>query len=178
MHLKELIDKVVENKINGRIEVVQLHPHNFNEFTSLDSVYLKKDRFITETLQDIVKYGKAKKVSISIPRPFDNGLNKCGSFWLRFQTWPVKGNDLNRYHENVIVGGCNAVVKGELRSLGYIFDYKNIMDLWNNNQFVKVRKNLLSGIYPDKECINCQNYNTNSIQHRNSTGNLVSNLGK
>lgn len=158
-NLNQIIEDLSKRRINARLEIVNLHPSNFNEFTSLDSVYTSKDEDITNALIDAKLHGKKKGIKVSIPDPFDKKEGQCGSFWTRFQTWPVKGNDPKRYHENVIIGGCNAVVKGNLNSLGYIFDYDNIMDLWNNEHFVKIRENLIKGIYPDKECVNCQSYN-------------------
>ncbi|HUT22275.1 MAG TPA: radical SAM protein [Candidatus Bipolaricaulota bacterium] len=158
LKLNDLIDEFAKRKINTMLEIVNLHPHGFNELTSKDSVYLSGDVEITEALSAAKAYGKEKGVKVLIPLPFDKKEGRCGSFWTRFQTWPVKGNDPKRYGENVIIGGCNAVVLGDLSSLGYMFDYDNIMDLWNNERFVKIRKDLMNGIYPDKECANCQSY--------------------
>ena len=39
-----------------------------------------------------------------------------------------------------------------------VADYRNMMDLWNNEFFIKYRTMLLNGEYPDKECVNCQSY--------------------
>lgn len=53
---------------------------------------------------------------------------------------------------------CAAVVNGKLNSLGYLFDYDNIMDAWNSPKLVEIRKNLLNGIYPSKYCKYCYLY--------------------
>jgi MoaA/NifB/PqqE/SkfB family radical SAM enzyme len=157
-HIDSLINDLSSRKINCHVAIVNLHPHYFNDFTSVDSLYTSKDMEITATLQRAKELGKQRGIRVSTPLPADSGKSICGSFWSRFQIWPVKGIDEERYGENVIVGGCNAVVRGNLKSLGYIFDYNNIMDLWNNDKFVKIRKGLLAGVYPDKECRFCQNY--------------------
>ena len=47
---------------------------------------------------------------------------------------------------------------GELNSLGYLFDYDNIIDAWNNEKLVQIRKNLIRGIYPDENCKKCYLY--------------------
>ena len=55
----------------------------------------------------------------------------------------------------MIPHACAAVVRGNLNSLGYIFDYDNIMDAWNSKKLVEIRSNLLKGIYPSEYCKNC-----------------------
>jgi len=159
-HINDLVRDLASRRINCNLAIVNLHPHDFNEFTSPDSVYTSKDLQITEALQKAKALGEEKGIEVSIPVPSDASNGICGSFWARFQIWPVRGIDESRYAENVIVGGCNAVVIGNLKSLGYIFDYENIMDLWNNEHFVRIRKNLLKGIYPDEACSTCQSYKT------------------
>jgi len=121
-----------------------------------ETSYLKG--ILTKSLIEAERYAQESKVEISIPEPFDGQNRNCGSFWTRFQVWPVKGIDPKRYSENVIIGGCNAVVRGHLKSLGYFFDYNNIMELWNNDKFQTIRRNLLKGVYPDLECKTCQSY--------------------
>jgi MoaA/NifB/PqqE/SkfB family radical SAM enzyme len=157
-HIDWLINDLARRRINCHVAIVNLHPHGFNEFTSLKSVYTSRDVKITSTLKEVQALGRKKGISVSIPTPFDRGKGICGSFWTRLQTWPVNGIDENRYGENVIIGGCNAVIKGKLNTLGYIFDYDSIMELWNNEYLVKIRENLLKGIYPDYECRHCQNF--------------------
>jgi hypothetical protein len=161
-HNYQALDKLVldlaRRKINCHLALVNLHPHGFNEFTSLDSAYMSTDLPVTEALQRVKALGAQNEIEVRLPLPFDEGEGLCGSFWNRFQTWPVKGIDERRYAENVIVGGCNAVVRGNLKSHGYILDYKNIMDLWNNEHFVRIRENLLRGVYPDEACSTCQSY--------------------
>jgi hypothetical protein len=123
-------------------------------------MYRSTDTNITDELYRIKAIGQECNIKVSFCKPSDSKDLMCGSFWARFQTWPVKGIPEERYHENVIVGGCNAVVKGNLNTLGFFFNYDNIMDLWNNDYFVTIRDNLMKGIYPDKECKDCQSYNS------------------
>ncbi len=157
-HIARLIDELSGRRINCRLDIVNLQAHDFNEFTSPKSLYLAADTDITEALRQAKEYGREKGISVTTPTPVDGGKSMCGAFWSRIQTWPVKGIDQSRYGENVIVGGCNAVVLGKLNSLGYLFDYENIMQLWNNYKYLQIRSNLLNGIYPDSECRLCQNY--------------------
>lgn len=60
-----------------------------------------------------------------------------------------------RYDENIIPHGCNAVVLGEMNSLGYVFDFKNVMELWNSPKIVAIRERILSGHAPDAQCKFC-----------------------
>jgi len=160
LSIDKLIEEIFNRHINADLELVNLHPYNFNEITSLQAPFKSNDLEIINYLKNLEKIAKKFSINLSYPRPFDQpGTGKCNSFWTRFQTWPVKGIDEKRYHENIIIGGCNAVVKGDLSTLGYIFDYENIMDLWNNEYFVKYRTMLLAGAFPDKECVNCQSFN-------------------
>ena len=55
----------------------------------------------------------------------------------------------------MIPHACAAVVRGELSSLGYLFDYENIMDAWNNPVLVEIRENMIRGKYPDEWCKTC-----------------------
>jgi MoaA/NifB/PqqE/SkfB family radical SAM enzyme len=157
-NLTLLINELAKRKINCYIAIVNLHASGFNDFTSPRSAYKESDINITNALKQAESLGLEKGIKVSLPTPVDKNNGQCGSFWTRFQTWPVEGIDESRYAENVIVGGCNAVVRGNLNTLGYMFDYDNVMDLWNNKYFVEIRENLLKGVYPDDECKVCQNY--------------------
>ena len=157
-HIDLLIEDLARRRINCHVAIVNLHAHGFNEFTSPYAVYTSKDIHMTKALHQAEALGRAKGIPVYLPSPADIGSGVCGSFWSRLQTWPVKGIDKDRFADNVIVGGCNAVVIGNLKSLGYFFDYKNIMELWNNEHFAQIRQNLIKGIYPDEACRFCQNY--------------------
>jgi len=159
------MDKLVENlynrKINFRFNIVNLHPHNFNDFTSIDAVYKLSDVEIKNELEKVKDVCKKLGVNVSIPEPFDNSKSKCTVFWSRLQTIPSWDIPKEKWIGNVIQGDCNAVVKGQMRSFGNLFDYDNLFDLWNNETLVKIRKDLTHNKYPDGECKNCQNYNHN-----------------
>lgn len=157
-HINKLIDDLRKREVNCHLAIVNLHPYQFNKVTTIDAVYLSTDTEITDALKQAKEHGLSKGIKVTSPTPFDKSSGVCGAFWTRFQIWPVKGIDPKRYSENIIIGGCNAVVRGKLNTLGYFFDYKNIMDLWNNEYFIKTRKDLLKGLYPDKECSFCQSY--------------------
>jgi hypothetical protein len=157
----EYIDKLIldihNRQINADIEIVNLHAYEFNKYTNESLMYTSKDSQIYNWLKKCQKIAQEYGLKLTIPDPTDK-IDKCGSFWSRFQTWPVYGIDAKKYQENVIIGGCRAVVNGNLNTLGYIFDYNNIMDLWNNEHFALYRSNLIKGIYPDKECAKCQSF--------------------
>jgi len=159
-HIDALIKDLSLRKINCHVAIVNLHPYGFNEFTSPNALYTSKDLHITRSLLAARKLGEKMGIRVSIPDPADNNPGICGSFWTRFQIRPVKGIEKTRYEENIIVGACNAVVLGNLKSLGYVFDYDNIMQLWNNDHFVRIRQDLLNGVYPDKACRSCMNYSS------------------
>lgn len=161
----DLIDNLHSSKIrNCSIGISNMFTYDFNELTASNQVYTSKDSHITELLNKAVEHGKTKNISVGIPNPADK-VNNCHYFWDKIQTWPVKGNIPERYQENLIPHACRAVVIGKLNSLGYIFDYKNVMDFWNNEKLVTVRRNLINGIYPDEECKYCYCYNTNKINN-------------
>lgn len=140
---------------NCYLNVVNLFSYDMNEFTNQDVVYTSKDKEITEVLHQAVFLGQECGISVFIPEPADSNTWDCDVFWQKVQLWPVKGNSQERYHENLIPHACRAVVLGELNSLGYIFDFKTIMDFWNSKRMVSIREGILSGNYPDKECQYC-----------------------
>jgi hypothetical protein len=106
-------------------------------------------------------------VPVSIPEPFDKPTSKCDVFWNRLQAIPSWDIPKEKWIGNMIPGDCNAVVKGKMRSLGNIFDYDNLFDLWNNKILVKIRRDIICNKYPDKECQNCQKYLVTVKQSRN-----------
>lgn len=144
---------------NLHLEVGNLMSYDYSDYTSSDNVYVSDDYKITTMLEELALLGKKNGVSISIPQPADKNKDICPMFWKKFQTWPVRGCIKERYGENMIPCACAAVVLGELNSLGYLFDYDNIMDAWNNEKIVQIRKNLMRGIYPDENCKKCFLYN-------------------
>ena len=156
--IDRLLDELIRRKIGCHLAIVNLHSYGFNSWTSPDMRYKSGDTEITDVLKAAQAKGKQHGIAVTIPVPSDRPTGICGLFWTRFQTWPVKGIDKDRYAENIIPGGCNAVVNGGLNTLGYFFDYDNILDLWNNEYFVRHRANLLKGVYPDEECKACQAY--------------------
>ncbi len=142
-----LIDDLVNRKItNVGINISNLYSYDFNKYTETSVVYTSDDIEITNALLNAKNYGMSKGVKVSIPLPADKDSSGCTVFDKKIQIWPVQGNDPDRYHENLIPHACRAVVKGDLNSLGYVFDYDNIMDMWNNDKLVEIRKNLLHGI--------------------------------
>ena len=155
----KLAEDLHKRGINFKLSIVNLHPHNFNEFTSPDSVYKSSDTEITKELNKLKMTCKKLGVSVSIPEPFDSPRSKCTVFWSRLQTIPSWDIPRERWIGNVVQGDCNAVVKGDMRSFGNIFDYDNLFDLWNNEALVKIRRDLINNKYPDRECRSCQNFN-------------------
>lgn len=154
--IPDLISKGVNNL---HLEVTNLLSYDYSDFTSSDNVYTSDDHEITAMLEELVTMGKENGISVSVPQPADKTKDICPLFWNKIQTWPAKGCIKERYGENMIPSACAAVVLGELNSLGYLFDYDNIMDAWNNEKLVQIRKNLLKGIYPDEKCKKCCLYN-------------------
>jgi MoaA/NifB/PqqE/SkfB family radical SAM enzyme len=164
------IDKLVEDLynrgINFKFSIVNLHPHNFNDFTSIDAVYKLRDTEIKKELDKVNDVCKKLGVPVSIPEPFDKPTSKCGVFWSRLQTIPSWDISKEKWIGNVVPGDCNAVVKGKMRSFGNILEYDNLFDLWNNETLIKIRKDLIHNKYPDEECKNCQNYLITAKQKR------------
>lgn len=67
----------------------------------------------------------------------------------------MKGIDPTRYDENLIPHACNAVVLGDINTLGYASDFPTVMDFWNNDLLVAIRRKILSGEQPDRFCWSC-----------------------
>lgn len=140
---------------NLQLSVVNLMSYDYSDFTSSDNVYISTDYQITAMLDELKCMGEKTGIKVSIPKPADKTKEMCGMFWNKFQTWPVKGCPEDRYEDNMIPCACAAVVNGGLNSLGYLFDYDNMMDAWNNEKLIKIRKDLINGNYPDENCKKC-----------------------
>lgn len=153
--VKDIHDKGIKN---FELQVTNLLSYDYSEYTSSDNVYTSLDEDITAMLQELKKEGEKYGVRVLIPEPADKTETICPLLWEKFQTWPVKGCDKERYGENMILVACAAVIRGELNSLGYLFDYDNLMDAWNNEKLVRLRQDLLDGKYPSDFCRNCHLY--------------------
>lgn len=66
----------------------------------------------------------------------------------------------------MIPHACAAVVNGDLNSLVYVFDYNSIMEAWNSEKLVEIRKNLLEGNYPSEYCKKCYRYYKIKVKER------------
>ncbi len=154
--LSKLVSLLKQNGIrNCVINVNNLMSYDFDSYTSSDSVYVSSDTLITDELKRAISVCHEAGYEIYCPQPADINEKGCDVFWQKFQVWPVQGNDPARYQENIIPHACRAVVLGELNSLGYLGDYEDLMDAWNNEKIVKIRQNIIDGIYPDDECRYC-----------------------
>lgn len=164
-NIKGIIDDFTERRINLELSIVNLLSYDYSEYTSSNNVYTLKDTEITEYISEVEAYAREKNVKISIPKPAEQE-EECYVFWREFQTWPVKGCDKKRYGENMIPHACAAVVRGELNSLGYLFDYETMMDAWNNNKLVKIRENMMKENYPSEWCKRCFYYHKEDSVYR------------
>ena len=166
-NIKVIIDQFLERGItNFRLTIGNLLSYDYSEFTSSDNVYISTDYEIRQVLEETVAYGREKGILVSIPQPADKTEKMCSVFWDKFQTWPVQGCEKEHYGENMIPHACAAVVKGELNSLGYLFDYDSIMDAWNSPKLVEIRKNLLEGKYPSEYCKKCYCYSAKDSYYK------------
>lgn len=155
-NIKSIIDSFLERGItNFDLSIGNLFSYDYSEFTSSDNVYISTDYEISKLLNETVEYGKERGIAVSIPQPADKRTEMCNVFWHKLQAWPVQGCEQGRYGENMIPCSCAAVVRGDLNSLGYLFDYDSIMDAWNSPKLVEIRKNLLKGKYPSEYCKSC-----------------------
>ena len=155
--MKGIIDELIKRNVNSELLIVNLLSYDYSEYTSSDNVYKSEDKEITYALQEIKDYAEKREIRITLPKPADQE-DDCFVFWSEFQTWPVKGCDKMRYGENMIPHACSAVIRGELNSLGYLFDYGTMMEAWNNDIIVKIRENIMKGIYPSEWCKKCFYY--------------------
>ena len=153
--LPSIIDELVKNDIQLNLNIVGLFPHMFNDFTSINNVYRTRDSEITDVLLSLKLKAEASGIKLTLPEPFDKPGQQCSVFWDKIQIWPVKGIDTLRYDDNLIPHACNAVVLGDINSLGYRSDYASVMDMWNNDKITSIREKILSGCYPDKFCCTC-----------------------
>jgi MoaA/NifB/PqqE/SkfB family radical SAM enzyme len=154
-HIEALAATLINRDIKCTLAIVNIHPYGFNELTDIRNAYYSVDLEITRVLERVTSQCFGSCVNVSVPTPFDTA-RVCGSLWSRFQVWPVDITPENRRDENIVIGGCSAVVLGDMH-LGYFFDYSSIMELWNNPYFVAYRTKMLNGEYPSMYCVNCSN---------------------
>lgn len=164
-NIKGIIDDFLEREVNLELLIVNLLSYDYSDYTSSDNVYTSEDIEITKCLREVEVYAKERGVKVSVPKPADQEED-CYVFWREFQTWPVKGCAKERYGENMIPHACVAVVRGELNSIGYLFDYPTIMEAWNNEKLVKIRENMIKDNFPSQWCKRCFYYHKEDSIYR------------
>lgn len=153
--LPQLIAVLEKNGIRLRLILTNIFPHMFNAFTSMDNVYRQKDQEVAASLEKTAELAARAGIEVVMPVAFGDPTARCSVFWEKVQIWPVVGVDPDRYDENLVPHACNAVVRGKIRSLGYVSDYATVMDFWNNETLVSLRRKILAGTYPDAFCWSC-----------------------
>lgn len=156
-NIKGIIDDFLKRNVNLELLIVNLLSYDYSDYTSSNNVFTSRDIDIINSLKEVEEYAKSRGVRITLPKPAEEEED-CYVFWREFQTWPVKGCKKERYGENMIPHACSAVVRGELNSIGYLFDYSTIMEAWNNEKLVKIRENIMQGNYPSDWCRRCFYY--------------------
>jgi len=156
--ISELITTMSSRNIRYNLDIVNLLPLGFNDFTSINNVYMSSDSDIAQELERARQVAAALDVSVKIPDPWNKEnleRKRCNMFWQKVQLMPSKKLLKNKWSGNAIPQQCNAVVRGDLFSLGNIFDYGSFMEFWNNDRYIEIRKKIMSGEIPDSECVNC-----------------------
>lgn len=151
--LETVVRDIHRWKLKVSVRAARVFPHGMNAFTDPANAWSGETVTRDEKagLEEILSIAKSLKVRVYIPQ-MDAGV--CDVFWKKLQIWPTRGSEPGRL-DNLVPHGCNAVVLGNMDSLGYLGEYPDVFSLWNNPELVKIRSNLLSGIYPDAHCAKC-----------------------
>lgn len=136
------------------LQAVRVFPHAMNAFTDAGNAWDREHLTPGEEagLAEIVRLARSLGVRLWVPDPDARG--RCDVFWTKLQVWPTRGSAPGR-HDNLVPHGCNAVVLGDMASLGYVFDFPDVLSLWNSPALVRIRRSLLAGIAPDAHCRHC-----------------------
>jgi len=156
--ISELLAKIHSRDIRFSLNIVNIFPYGFNSFTSTENVYLSTNLAITEELNNVRKIAEKLGINVSIPKPWNESnlsKNPCMMFWQKVQIMPSKKLPKDKWSGNAIPQQCNAVVSGDLYSVGNILDHEDFMDFWNNKKYIEIRKRILKGNLPDKACQQC-----------------------
>ncbi len=154
--IDKLLKILKDRGINNRFSVINLDPYCLNDFTDIRSIYKSGDTEITSELDKARKYAEDNGLWAEITEPYDVSGQKCDVFWTQIQIGPSHKIPREKFHDNVYPRACMANAYGDIYTYGNLSDYKNIMDLWNNEYLVNIRKNLIKGIYPSYYCAYCK----------------------
>lgn len=161
-NMSNIIDEFIRRDIyDFELNVGNLNSYDYSEFTSSNNVYVSSDVEITEELSRLVEYGNKRGIKVRIPVPADMTDKMCSVFWDKFQIWPTSRCDIDKRNDNMIPMACKAVVKGDIWTLGNLFEYSSLMEAWNSETLVSIREGILRGIYPSEYCKECFLYNLN-----------------
>jgi hypothetical protein len=156
--ITDLLHTLHERKINFYLDIVNLFPLGFNDFTSINNVYMSPDREITLELKKVKAVAKDLDAHVIVPPPWDlANINKkpCLVFWEKVQTMPGKKIPKVKWPGNAIPQQCPAVVLGDISSIGNLLEYDTFMEFWNNDILINIRKRIIDGKLPDDACRQC-----------------------
>lgn len=154
--LETVIRDIHRWKLRLSVRAARVFPHAINPFTDPANAWSAKTLTEDEKagLKEILSLARSLGVRVYPPKMESGG---CDVFWKKLQIWPTRGSAPGRL-DNLVPHGCNAVVLGDMASLGYVGNYPDLFSLWNNPKLVRIRSGLLAGIYPDEHCADCPNH--------------------
>lgn len=158
--IPSLLELLHERRIACHITFLNLDPYGFNDFTDPSKVYTSADTEITRELEEVAGTARRLKFPVQIPLPVDRQEQGggCFVFWQQLQFAPSRSSPEANSPTNAFPRACVANARGGLASLGDLFDYPTLMDLWNNDKLRAIRRDLMNGVYPDDMCTGCPCY--------------------
>ena len=152
----KLVELLHNKCVNFDFNIISLDPYNFNEFTSLSNAYTSDINDMTNELNILKDKCKELQINLNVANPIDiPPAKKEELFWKQIHFSPSRDVPEYQWNGNAYIRLCMGVVKGDLSSLGYLYDYNSLMDFWNNEKYKKIRKNMIKGIYPSNQCKYC-----------------------
>lgn len=163
-NVHKLVELLYSREVDFNFNIISLDPYNFNDFTSPSNAYMSSMCDMTRELNVLKETCNELKVNLNVSPPIDVPLTqKADYFWKQIHFSPTRAVPESKWNGNAYIRLCMGVVKGDLSSLGNLYDYDSLMDFWNNDKYKQIRKNLLKGIYPSDQCKFCYQCPENSF---------------
>lgn len=152
--LENVVRAIHAHKLNIPLKTVRVFPHGINEFTAPENAW-KNELLNVEEREGLMEiFGLARSLGVKLHLFNEDESIECSVFWKKIQIWPTRISEKDRL-DNIIPHACNAVVLGDIGSLGYVSDYNDIFSLWNNRILQELREKIINNKYPDAHCVNC-----------------------
>lgn len=131
-------------------------PFGMNSYTSFENWLSFREGKTQIVIDKMTRRAEQLGMNVVNPINYKNPPKICGFLWHKFQyPWPLAEYETEYGMENALPINCIATGPGKLKTIGSVSEHGSIMEFWNNDFLVNLRRNMIKGEMPDKYCHMC-----------------------